>query len=633
MPRGRRPVRRPTKQKRFSRFVLGLFLFLGFSLVLFVFFNPLVWRLDLRAELEKSKVASTVYDRNGEPIVTLYSKTRLWVPLGAIPEDLQRAFVATEDYRFYQHKGIDFRGIVRALYQDIRAGQKVQGGSTITQQLVKNLFFTHEKYFFRKLMEMAYAVRIEEQYSKGRILEFYLNSIYLGHGTWGVEAASQVYFGKHVRDLTVTEGALLAALAKSPEYYTPFRHPKAARERRNLVLQLMARHGYLKNSQFRELAQEPVAILRTPGLSYTGAYFVDYILNVLREETHFSERFLRSTGLRIYTTMDRRIQSAAERAINLLPVERPDQWGINQPQGALVALNPANGEILGLVGGRRFSESQVNRAFQILRQPGSAIKPFLYTAAVEAGYRPESEVMDQPLEIEVNGRLWRPQNYDNKYRGQITLRTALEESVNTVAVQLVQNLGPANVYALARQMGLKDLVGEGNLNDLSPAPLALGGLTKGVTLLEITESYGAFANQGIRSHPFGILRVYDRYGRLIYRGSIRQEQVIEPETAAALTSMMEGVVTRGTGIRANIGVRAAGKTGTTNRNTNGWFIGYTGDLLAGVWIGNDRTDQPLIVKGAALGSGMAAELWGEFMRQALAKTATVQPEMEVFPGE
>jgi penicillin-binding protein 1A len=625
MPRPRKKPKKQPKQRKFSRFVLGLFLFSGFALIVLIFFNPLVWRLNLRAAVEKSKIASIVYDRNGAPVVNLYSRTRLWVPIRDIPAELQRAFVATEDYRFYQHKGIDLRGIIRALLQDIKTGQKVQGGSTITQQLVKNLFFTNEKYFFRKVMEMAYAIRIEQQYSKDRILEFYLNSIYLGHGTWGVEAASEVYFGKSVKNLTTTEAAMLAALAKSPEFYSPFRHPKAALDRRNLVLRLMVQHGYLAENRLKILTGEPVETLSAPGSTYTGAYFVDYVLSVLKDETKFSEKYLRTAGLKIYTTMDHEIQAAAELAVNILPAEGPDQLGITQPQGAIVALDPRNGQILGLVGGRRYSENQLNRAFGILRQPGSAIKPFLYAAAIEAGYRPETKVIDQPVVIVVNGQPWRPQNYDNKYRGEITLRAALEESVNTVAVQLVQNLGPANIFALAKQMGLKDLVGEGTLNDIGPAPLALGGLTRGVSLLEITEAYSSFANQGLRSRPFGILRVYDQGGKLIYRGAIDQQPVISPETAGMLTSMMEGVITRGTGIRANIGIRAAGKTGTTNWNTNGWFIGYSSDLLAGVWIGNDRADQPLLVKGVALGSGMAAGIWGDFMRRALAKTAILQP--------
>jgi penicillin-binding protein 1A len=606
-------------------------LFLIFLLTVFIFFNPFVWRLDLRAELEKSKIASTVYDRNGAAVVTLYSKTRLWAPLNRIPRQLRNAFIATEDYRFYQHKGIDIRGIIRAVYQDVREGSKVQGGSTITQQLVKNLFFTQEKYFLRKIWEMAYAIRIEEQYRKAQILEFYLNSIYLGHGSWGVQGAAETYFGKNAADLSLVESALLAALARSPEYYSPFRHPREALKRRNLVLQLMEKHGYLKTSSYRSSIRIPLKTLSNPGPTFIGAYFADYVINVLRETTHYSDKYLRTSGLKIYTTMERRIQAAAETALAILPAEGPDRWGIVQPQGAITAIDPKTGAILALVGGRRYSAAEVNRAFQVYRQPGSAIKPFLYAAAVEAGYRPESIFVDQPLEIEVNGKIWRPQNYDNKFRGPITLREALEESVNTVAVELTRNVGPGNVYALAKKMGLDSLVGEGELNDVGLAPMALGGLTKGVTLLELTGAYSPLANHGIRSIPFGILRAYDRNGKLIYHGGIRQEQVIEPQTAAALTSMLAGVITRGTGIRANIGVPAAGKTGTTNKNTNGWFIGYTDEMLAGVWIGNDLPDQPLIVKGAALGSGMAAAIWGNFMRRVVspipASSGLGRPEM------
>ncbi|MGE5582680.1 MAG: transglycosylase domain-containing protein [Bacillota bacterium] len=620
---GRYITARKKRGRKFVRFVIGLALLAGFGIIMLVFFNPLVWRLDLRSELEKSKTATTVYDRNGEPIATLYQKTRLWAQLKEIPKDLQNAFIATEDYRFYQHKGIDFRGILRAVYQDIKAGKKVQGGSTITQQLVKNLFFTHEKRIFRKIFEMAYAIRIEQQYSKGQILEYYLNSIYFGHGTWGVQGAAEVYFGKPVQELTTAESALISALAKSPEYYSPFRNPEAALKRRNLILNLMRKQGYLNHADVERLSREPLKSLERPGSTFVGAYFVDYVLAMLSEKTKYSEQYLRSAGLSIYTTMDRKVQAAAEDGLAKLPASAPDQWGIVQPQGAVVVLKPSTGEILALVGGRRYNPAQVNRAFEIYRQPGSAIKPFLFATALEAGYGPEAKMVDEPIEVMVNGQPWRPQNYDNQYRGEITLRTALEESVNTIAVQLVERLGSGNVYALAQRMGLENLIAEGERNDLGPAPLALGGLTKGVTLLELTGAYTPFANRGIRSQPYGIFRVYDSSGKLIFQDRMVQETVISPETASNLTSMMEGVITRGTGIRANIGVKAAGKTGTTNRNTNGWFIGYTPDYLTGVWIGNDRSDQPLLVNGVPLGSGTAAAIWGGILGRIAVETAIV----------
>lgn len=624
----RRPPK-PRKPNGFIRLLLGLFLLGGTVLIGLIFFNPLVWRLNLRAELEKSKVASTVFDRNGEPVATMYSKTRLWAPINTIPKSLQEAFIATEDNRFYQHKGIDLRGVFRALYHDIRTGSKAQGGSTITQQLVKTLFFTQEKYFLRKIWEMAYAIRIEQQYSKKQILEFYLNSIYLGHGTWGVQGATRLYFGKDVRDLSITESASVAALARGPEYYSPFRHPEAALKRRNLVLGLMAKYGYLDRAEYDSLIKQPLAKLANPGTPYVGAYFADYAINFLSRKTQYSENYLRSSGLRIYTTMDRRIQAAAESAIKALPAAGRDRWGVMQPQGAMVALEPRTGEILALVGGRSYSAAEANRAFQIYRQPGSAIKPFLFATALEAGYQPDSIFVDEPLEIDVHGKKWRPQNYDNKYRGPITLREALEESVNTVAVELTQKVGPGNVYALARRMGVESLVAEGELNDIGLAPLALGGLTKGVNLLELTGAYSSLANQGIRTIPFGILRAYDHRGKLIYHGRMSREKVIESRTAADLTSMMAGVITRGTGIRANIGAPASGKTGTTNNNTNGWFIGYTEELLAGVWIGNDLPDRPLIVNGVALGSGTAASIWGNLMRRALSTPAGLRP---YWPG-
>jgi penicillin-binding protein 1A len=616
MHRKSRKRRKPAKSWRLSRFLLGMGLLAGFGVVFLIFFNPWVWRLNLRAELEKSKIASTVYDRSGVPIVSLYAKTRLWAPLEVIPLKLQQAYVATEDSRFYQHKGIDFRGIMRAIYQDLKIHKKAQGGSTITQQLVKNLFFSHEKNIGRKVMEMAYAIRIEQQYSKKQILEMYLNSIYLGHGAWGVEAASRVYFGKSVQELTLNEAALLAGLAKSPEYYSPFRNPGAALERRNLVLRLMRKNGYLNEAEWRRNRDKPLQMLNTPGSTYVGAYFVDYIIDILSRQTSYSEAYIRTAGLKVYTTMDLKIQKEAEQVIASLPAGFRDQWGVAQPQGALVAINPENGAILGMVGGRRFSAAENNRSYQIHRQPGSAIKPFVYAAALEKGWTPATQVLDQPLQIPVNGRIWQPQNYDDKYRGWISLREALEESVNTVAVELVRKLGVENVFTLAKRMGLESLVSGGTTNDVGLAPLALGGLTKGVTLLELTGAYSAFANEGIHSYPFGILSVYNHNGGLVYRGRVRRRRVIQPGTAKDLTGMMEGVIQRGTGKRARL-PQGAGKTGTTNGNTNGWFIGYTPSLLAGIWLGNDRANQSLMVRGIALGSGKAAELWGEFMRQIL----------------
>lgn len=622
----KRRKQRPKKPHALMRVIVAAALISGFGLTVFIFFNPWVWRLDLREELEKSKVATTVYDRDNQPIVTLYAKTRLWVASENIPEELKNAFIATEDNRFKKHKGIDIRGILRALYQDVKAGQKVQGGSTITQQLVKNLFFTHQKQFTRKIWEMAYAIRIEQQYSKEQILEFYLNSIYLGHGSWGIDAASQVYFGKNVSELTIAECAMIAGLAKSPEYYSPYRHPDAALKRRNLVLRLMRQYGYLTKSDYQVALQEQLQTLDKPGTTYTGAYYVDYILETLKKELSLSEDELRSGGYKIYTAMDRQVQQAAEGAFVNLAEAGEDRFGVMQPQGALVALDPHNGEILAMVGGRRYSAAQTNRSFQIYRQPGSAVKPFVFAAAIESGYTPQSQLEDKPLEIWVNDQVWRPQNYDNQYRGWVTLQEALEESINTIAIQLVQQLGVSTVFEMAERMGLKSLVREGTKNDMGLAPLALGGLTRGVTLIELTASYGAFANDGVYHRPYGIQRVYDSRGRLVYQNKPEQKEVLRPEIARTLTAMMTGVIERGTGVRANPVTNAAGKTGTSNRNTNGWFIGYNSNILAGVWIGNDQASEPLVANGISLGSGTAAAIWGEFLRKSGRDEAESQPD-------
>jgi penicillin-binding protein 1A len=569
--------------------------------------------MDLKDRLQSARLSSVILDHDKRVVTTLNPSRILWRPLKEIPLPLQHAIVAVEDSRFYQHRGIDIRGILRALVENFRQGERVQGGSTITQQLAKNLLLTQERTFRRKLAEIGYAVRIEGQFTKDQILEFYLNDIYFGRGVYGVEAAARTYFGRSVQELSLEQMALLAGLPKGPEFYSPFSHPKRALDRRNTVLVIMAKKGLITTALQEELMTRPLGTLQRPGVPTRGSYFADYVTEYLQEEFGWSERYIRDGGLRIFTPLDLTIQQRVEEVVNRLPEDGEEE---QKPQIAMVVLDNKTGEILAMIGGRSYRRSPLNRATTIRRQPGSAIKPIVFAAALMEGYQSDTLVQDEPVVYSINNEPWQPQNYDNKYRGPISLTTAIEESVNTVAVKLVADIGIDKVSNLAQQMGLP-LVEKGDRNDLGLAPLALGGLTRGVTPLELATAYTSMANKGIRSDPVAVIRVEDKYGRLLRRGRSRQSRVLPEKVALTLTRMMENVLTKGTGVRGYPGRPAAGKTGTTSGNTNAWFVGYTPEILAAIWLGNDD-HSPLKIGTQTIGSSYAAELWGDFIRRTLA---------------
>ena len=600
--------------KNFWRWLILLMLVGGLSAVVLVLYNPFISEVDLRQILRPNLRASVLLDRNGDELLTLSPSRVVWTPLEKIPLFLRRAVVAVEDRRFYVHRGVDFKGVLRAVYNNFRRQERAQGGSTITQQLVKNLLLTNAKTIPRKLLEIGYAVKLERNYSKDEILESYLNGIYFGHGVYGAEGAARFYFSKHIWDLSLDEQALLVGLIRGPELYSPYRHPDRALERRNLVLEVLLGQGDLSQREYEQLSALPLEVEEDPNYLSRGGYFADYIEAYLAQQYGWSAQYIRSGGLRIYTTADAYMQRIAEETIAALP-----KGETGRPEAALVALNPTNGQILAMVGGRNYRFSTYNRAVRVRRQIGSAIKPLIFAAAVESGFTPDTLVVDELVTYMVNGNPWTPQNADGKYRGQIPLRDALAWSVNTVAVRLVHELGVKPVFDFIQRLGLP-LVEAGSRNDQALAPLALGGLTTGVTPLELSGAFTAFANQGLRSTPQGLLRVEDAQGRVLRRGSIRQEQVIRPETAQAVTEMMQDVIAYGTGQRADPGRPAAGKTGTSNENTDSWFVGYTPELLATIWIGNDDRRPPQ-VGDRILGSGTAAEYWGNFVRRALVRNS------------
>lgn len=594
---------------------LGLMVFFGVGLAVSV------WRTaapSLDQVVFNPELTTIIYDRNGQEVHRLYRENRIWLPISEIPATIQDAIVAIEDAHFWEHRGINPIAILRALLADVRNRRISQGGSTITQQLAKNAFLTQERTLQRKLKEAVWAIQIERKYTKEEILERYLNEIAFGPGVYGIEAASQHYLGHSARTLTLAEAALLAAIPRGPAIYDPYRHPDAALARRNLVLRRMAEEGFISEEQARQAQAEPLTLASPRQREANAAAFVDYVITQLLDEG-FTETDLWAGGLKIYTTLDISMQAAAEQALwNNLPEGVTDSQGLMQPQGAVVTLDVNTGAILAMVGGRKESQNKFNRAAYAVRQPGSAMKPFVYALALEHGFTPASIIVDEPVTYPMgDGTSWEPKNYDNRFRGPMLLRDALEDSVNIVAVKLLEEVGVGNALQLARRLGLSHLVDRGEPNDLTLS-FALGGLTKGVTPLEMAAAYSAFANGGTYYEPYAVVEVRDSRGDVVFRSHPRPRIVLEPATAYVLTDMLKGVILRGTGKRADIGRPAAGKTGTTSDNTNAWFVGYTPSLSTAVWVGNDRQSDKLIFNGVTYGSGLAAAIWGQYMRQATA---------------
>jgi penicillin-binding protein 1A len=561
----------------------------------------------LKGEIRPA-ASSQIFDINGKLITTIHSvENRLPVALNKVPKDLQNAFVATEDARFYQHIGVDPRAILRAIFANVVGGGVSEGASTITQQLARNALLSQEQTLKRKIQEAVLAIQIERQYTKQEILELYLNQIYFGQGAYGVQAAAWVYFGKNVENLNLAECALLAGIPKSPNYYSPLNNLKAAKERQGIVLDQMVKYDFISQDTANKAKSVELKLTtRSPGSGGEASYFVDYVTQQLIDK--YGADAVYKDGLKVYTSLDLNMQRAAEKAMGKLPTYRTDAKGIKQPQGALVAIDPHSGHIKAMVGGR--GTDQFNRAVLAERQPGSAFKPFVYLAAIESGMTPATIVEDKPVTF----GSYSPINYDHKFRGRVTLRTALENSLNVVAVKLANQVGPDKPLYYAQQMGISTLVTRGSVNDVNLA-MALGGLSRGVTPLELAGAYGVLANGGVRVEPTAILRVVDRSGKVLEQHQPQAKAVINERSAYILTDMMRGVITRGTGGGANIGRPAAGKTGTTSDYKDAWFVGFTPDLVAAVWMGFDT---PEYLNGIT-GGDTPATIWHDFMMAALAK--------------
>jgi penicillin-binding protein 1A len=560
-------------------------------------------------------VGSKIYDENDEPITEFHVERRIFVTLAQMPPTLKEAVIATEDARFYSHFGVDPMGIARAVYQNFRRGRIVEGGSTITQQLAKVLFLTPDRSLDRKLKEAVLAVELERRYSKDRILEMYLNQIYFGHGAFGVEAASRTFFGKGVSDLAPAECALLAGLPKAPTTYSPFEHPEAAMRRRAIVLTRMVDTGVIKPKEAKHLSGTNLGLVPPERRRTTGQYYLEYVLQYL--EAQFGADLVFKGGLHVYTTLSPVLQLKAEsslreglRALQTRRASAADKDAPppERPEGALLALEPQTGYIRAMVGGYDFFKSEFNRAVQARRQPGSAFKPFVYMAALESGQTPASVVDDSPIQYPLaGGKIWRPDNYDRKFRGPITYQQALEESINVAAIRVQERTGIRRTVDIARRLGVDSPLQE-NLS------IALG--TSDLTLLELTSAYGALANQGMWIRPTAIRYILDAQHKLLEENVPQGRQALPPDLAYVITHMMEGTVERGTGQAAKaLGRPVAAKTGTTNDYSNAWFIGFTPTLATGVWVGYDR---PRSLGKDETGSRVAVPIWTAFMKEALA---------------
>ncbi|MBX3512308.1 MAG: penicillin-binding protein 1A [Xanthobacteraceae bacterium] len=513
------------------------------------------------------------------------------LPLGALPKYLPQAFVAIEDRRFYYHFGIDPIGIARAIGVNILRGRLREGGSTLTQQLAKNLFLTQERTLERKLQEVILAVWLEVKFSKAQIIEMYLNRVYFGSGAYGVEAAAQRYFGKSARAVTLSEAAMLAGLVKSPSRLAPTRNPEAAQERALLVLAAMEEAGFI-TPEMKKIAQARPPKIANNRTGSSG-YVADWVMDALND---YVGQF--DVDITVQTTIDANLQAAAERALADEIAQKGEKYGVSQ--GAIVAMDP-NGAVRALVGGVNYNESQFNRAVSAKRQPGSAFKPFVYLTALERGMTPDTVRDDAPIQV----RGWRPENSTGQYYGPVSLQTALALSLNTVAVRLALEVGPAAVAKTAHRLGI---VSDLNAN----ATLALG--TSEVSVLELVGAYVPFANGGIGVIPHVIAQVRDAKGKILYaRSQPGHGRVIAPPHVAQMNQMLQETLITGTAKRASIpNWPAAGKTGTSQDYRDAWFVGYTGALVTGVWIGNDDSSPTRRASGANL----PVDVWNKFMRTA-----------------
>ena len=592
----------------------------GIGAALLVALAALIWRLDLPhwQKLDMSRITdmpgtTTVFAANGEAVGSLHGgENRVWVPLSEVPTDVQNAFIAAEDLRFYRHHGVDFYRLMGALWHDIRTFSYAQGASTITQQLIKLTHLTQTKTLSRKAQEIALALRLEKVMDKRQILEAYLNAVYFGHGAYGVEAAANAYFGKSASKLTLAEGALLAGVIKSPTNYAPHLHPEKSVSRRNAILDTMYENGFITDAQRGEAKAEEVRLSLDDGDDTRFAWYMDAVLDEATRALGLSADEVISGGYRVHTGLNANMQAAAE-ALFADAGNFPESSEDGTPvQAALVALDAASGEISAVVGGRSYDVRRgLNRATQAQRQPGSAFKPVsTYAAAVDAyGYVPTSIVDDTPRTF-AGG--YTPGNAGGASYGRVTLRQALSRSLNIATVALADEIGTPALRAYAQRFGIPLAPEDVNLS------MALGSLTHGVSPARLGAAYCALANGGERVEPHAIVSIEDNEGRLVYAAKHEESRAVSPETAYILTDMLKTAATTGSAkALSECGVPVAGKTGTVAEAGGGtrdiWTVGYTPQLAVSVWMGYDSPDEAHRLPSQLGGSGYPARLCAAFL--------------------
>ncbi len=583
------------------------------------------------AKLEdyRPPTATRILDRDGRLIDEIFIERRDPIPYEEIPESCRNALIATEDARFLEHHGIDFFGLFRAVLKGVFTSDRIKGTSTLTQQLAKNLFLTPERSLVRKLKEAALAFQIERKYTKEQILALYFNQIYLGSGTFGIEAASKRYFGKSAKELSLGECAMLAGLPKSPSGYDPFKFPDKAKTRRNVVLMRMEAAGYLTPVEAEKQRAEPLGVLPAEKANANRGGKAPYFVAMLKPEleARFGEEALYEAGLKVWTTLDLDAQAAAEKAVATGVAQvaaRQADWArrtgkgaekLESPQGALIAIDPATGDVRALVGGTSWAKSQYNRAVHAKRQPGSAFKPIVYAAAIENGWTQGSHVWDAPISYTFAGKTWQPKNYYPGFLGKITMRSALEQSSNAASIYLLERIGVGAAVDEARRLGIT--------SPLSPnLTLALG--SSDMTLGEITRAYAAFANGGVRTDMRTVLKVLDANDRPLYAAPPSSGRaVMTPESAYVVADLLRGVATHGLSrkVGETLPFWVGGKTGTTNNSTDALFVGFSSNLAAGVWVGLD-SHAPM--PWGESGGRAAQPIWLDFMAKAAPRLSPAQ---------
>ena len=568
-------------------------------------------------ETFKASQTSIVYDTNGKQLLKFKGeKDVYYLKYKELPVYVIAAVISVEDKNFYKHRGVDYKGILRVCVNYVKTkGQVAEGASTITQQLARNAFLTQEQTLKRKLLEVVLALQIENKYTKKQILEMYMNQIYFGQGCYGIQTASRVYFGKDVKDLTLPQCAMLAGLPNSPNYYTPFRSLEAAKYRQGIVLDQMAKYGYISEADAQAAKKADLHLAKpqaAKGTNSTASYFISYVIQTISDK--YDSDAIYKEGLQVYTTLDLDMQKEAEKVLKAdLPAGNKDAKGLTQPQGALMTIETGTGHIKAMVGGR--GEDHFNRATQMVRQPGSAFKPFVYLTAFENKFSPYDTVSN---EKKTYGGGWTPKNYGGTSGGSVTLEEALVHSMNIPTIDLANKVGMKKILDTAEACGISTLVKDGKRNDDNLAA-SIGGLTNGVSVYDMAKAYSVFANGGKLIEPTAIMKVVDRNGNVLedHSGKPEGKQVVSENAVYRLTSILEEVVSRGTGGNAYIGRTAAGKTGTTDDEHDAWFVGYTPELVTAVWIGDDTSSN-----AGYTGGTVPAAIWRDFMKQALSAYKT-----------